>query len=143
MVALTHLIAAAEGAPEACRATAADMRRVVIDDGWARSLLACEAANPQEILGMVLYYPSYSSFAGVRGYFVENIAVVEAARGRGVATALFSALSEAARAEGVAKIEWVCERENSARRFYESRLGAVPEEQYMLYAYPIEREAAR
>lgn len=137
MVALSCVIAAAEGTPDACHATPEGMRQIVIEEGWGRALVACEPADPNRVLGMILYYPAYSSFAGERGYFIENIAVSEDAQGRGVATALFDAMIEAGRAEGVAKVEWACDRANPARRFYEHRLKAQPLEKYMLYAYPI------
>ncbi|MBD3689380.1 GNAT family N-acetyltransferase [Nanchangia anserum] len=135
MVELTHVIARAEGRPEACTATTEGLRSVVIDDGWAQALVACEPTDPDTIIGMIIYYRSYASYAGKRGYFVENVAVAESAQGRGVASAMFDALVRQAKAEGVGKLEWACDRANSARRFYEDRLKAEPNEHYMIYSY--------
>lgn len=142
IVALTRVIAAAEGVPGACRANPADVRTVVLEESRARGLVACSGGPDGPVVGSLLFYPSYPSFSGRRGFFIENLAVDPTMQGRGIATALFEALLDVARAEGVGKLEWACERSNAAREFYEHRLGALPEEQYMLFAYEIDQAAA-
>ena len=135
LVALTRQIAQAEGCPESCTVTAENLREVVLEDGWAEGLVAVEPDDDTQILGAILYYRSYPSYAGVRGFFLENVAVVPEARGRGVATALFVALAQEAEALGVTKYEWGCHRDNVvAQQFYENRVRAWREDQYMLYS---------
>lgn len=143
MAALTHAIAKAEGHPEACRVSAADMARIVLEEGRARCLVA-DAGAERGIVGMVLYYPSFPSYSGKRGFFIENLVVAEDARGGGVARQLMDGLRMEAEREGVGCIEWVCDRDNAvARRFYEDAMGAIPQERYMLYGLDVSAQAGR
>jgi GNAT superfamily N-acetyltransferase len=56
-----------------------------------RALMA-EEGGP---LGVVVYYPSYSTLRGEAGVFVQDLFVVEAARGKGVGRGLLAAVMAA------------------------------------------------
>jgi ribosomal protein S18 acetylase RimI-like enzyme len=62
-----------------------------------RALLA---ERGEETLGMVLFYPDYSTHRGQPGTYVQDIFVTPAARGLGLGRALL------ARAQALAQAEW-------------------------------------
>ncbi len=139
LLGLTKQIAAAEGDVNSCTATAEQFRRVLLEEKRAHVLVAVEPDDDNRLLGMIIFYDSFASFAGERGYFLENLVVDSGARGRGVAPQLMQALKDAAIEAGVKKIEWACDRNNKpARKFYEQGLKQImdvtPEESYMIYS---------
>ncbi len=84
-------------------------------------------------LGTTIYFRNYSTWTGRLGIYLEDFYVRPEARGRGVGTALMTALVDEARAHGYARIDWSVLRWNeSAIRFYES-LGAVPMDGWIGY----------
>lgn len=83
----------------------------------AFSILIAETPT-KEPLGMMLYYPAYSTWKG-RMLYLEDFVVAEAARRRGVGQALWSALLEEVRRGGYALLKWqVVDWNEPARAFY-------------------------
>ena len=90
-------------------------------------LLIAEGDASADPLGMMLFYPAYSTWKG-RMIYLEDFVVTPAARRRGVGRALWSALVDLARARGCALIKWqVLDWNEPARDFYRAA-GAQLEE---------------
>jgi ribosomal protein S18 acetylase RimI-like enzyme len=65
--------------------------------------------------------------------YLEDLYVKPGARGRGLGRALLERLAAVAKTEGCARLEWsVLVNNAEARRFYEG-LGAVAQEDFVLY----------
>lgn len=78
----------------------------------------------KEVVGMILYYYSYSTWKG-KSLYVDDLVVNEAHRGQGVGYLLFDALIKEAVTQNVGKLHWqVLDWNEPAIRFYK-RLGAV------------------
>jgi GNAT superfamily N-acetyltransferase len=94
-----------------------DLRR----DGFenqAYSAFVAELNN--EVAGMALYYPKYSTWKG-RCIYLEDLVVAEHYRGQGIGRALFAALVNEAKAFGAARLEWqVLDWNAPAISFYKS-----------------------
>ena len=79
-----------------------------------------------EAVGFALFYPTYSTFSGKPGLWLEDLFVIPEARGAGVGKALLAGLAGLAAARGCGSVQWeVLDWNAPAIRFYES-LGAEP-----------------
>lgn len=75
-------------------------------------------------VGFALFFPSYSTFLGKPGLYLEDLFVQPAARGKGVGSALLSALARIAVQRHYGRFEWsVLDWNEPALRLYKS-LGA-------------------
>jgi len=113
-------LAAFEKEPDAVKTTAADLLR----DGFGvnpkfEALIAEQGGQP---VGFALFFPTYSTWEGRSGIHLEDLFVVEEARGCGVGRKLMSALAALAVARGCARLELSVLHWNPAREFYH-RLG--------------------
>ena len=81
-----------------------------------------------ELVGYALYHTSYSTEFAARGFYLYDLFVADAARGRGVGRALVAGIARAAKADGRSFVWWCSKAWNvEAQAFYE-RLGAVEED---------------
>lgn len=91
-------------------------------DAVPRALVACDDATG-EVVGMAIWYRTYSTFQGRPGIWLEDLFVRPERRGAGHGKALLQALFD--RADG-GRVEWsVLDWNEPSIRFYES-LGARP-----------------
>jgi GNAT superfamily N-acetyltransferase len=91
-------------------------------DPVARALVAQEGDGDGTVVGFALWFPTFSTFLGRPGIWLEDLYVRPEARRRGHGRALLDALR--ARTDG--RVEWsVLDWNESAQRFYHS-LGAAP-----------------
>ena len=63
------------------------------------------AENDSKIIGMALYFFSYSTWKG-RSMYLDDLIVAEKFRGKGVGKMLFARLIEVAKAEDCGKLHW-------------------------------------
>ena len=99
---------------------------IVTRTTWARFFDAYEpvhalvAADGEDLIGLVhfLYHRSTTMLAPL--CYLQDLFTAEAARGRGVATALIEAVYERAREAGVTRVYWQTQETNlTARRLYD------------------------
>ncbi|MGH2764824.1 MAG: GNAT family N-acetyltransferase [Actinomycetota bacterium] len=73
-----------------------------------------------DLVGFATLYFTWSSFTGTRIAIMNDLYVVEAHRGSGVAASLFDACLEECRARGLTEMTWETAPDNHrAQRFYE------------------------
>lgn len=124
MLALIRELAAFEGLLDRVSVDEARLRR----DGFGpqprfHCLLAVQdgGAGRDEPVGLLLYFPIYSTFAGEAGLYVEDLVVHAGARGRGVGRALLAACAAEAERQGCSRLQLaVLDWNEPARRLYES-----------------------
>lgn len=120
IVALVRELADFEGLRDEVRITEADVLR----DGFGpEPAFGCLIAEVEgEPVGFVLYFPTYSTFSGRAGAYIEDLYVRESLRQLGIGRAL---LAHVARRAAGGRLELAVLDWNPARRFYE-QLGFVP-----------------
>jgi len=94
----------------------------------------CEiACLGSEAIGIMTWYRIYSSFAGVRGIFLEDLYVRPACRGKGFGRALLTHLAKQAVSENARYIDWfVIDWNKPSIDFYEG-LRAEPVKGWLSY----------
>lgn len=96
-------------------------------DGVFAAHVAENAAG--EVVGMVLYYNSFSTWKG-KMLYLEDFVVKDELRGQGVGQQLFQAFKDEAVRRGCVMIKWqVLDWNDPAVRFYEQQ-GATIEKQW-------------
>jgi GNAT superfamily N-acetyltransferase len=102
------------------RATEADLLREGF--GPAPRYEALLAEEDGRALGFALYFHNFSTFEGRSGLHLEDIFVIDSARGRGVGRKLMARLAAIAAERNCARLDLSVLHWNPARRFYD-RLG--------------------
>jgi len=86
-----------------------------------------------QIVGMALWYVTFSTWKGVPGLWLEDLFVRESARGTGLGRALLQTLAAVCVERGYARFEWwVLDWNAPAIGFYAS-LGAVPQDEWTVH----------
>ena len=114
---LIRELAIFEKEPRAVIVTQAQIEK----DGFGdRPLFECfvaEVAN--QVVGMALYYPRYSTWKGPT-FHLEDLIVTEPMKGKGIGTQLYNAFLEHAYNKGVKRVEWaVLDWNLQAIKFYQ------------------------
>jgi len=87
----------------------------------AECILACV---DEKSAGFALFYPTYSTFVGKPGLYLEDLYVSPSFRGRGLGTALLNHVATLANTRGCGRMEWaVLDWNQPAINVYE-RFGA-------------------
>jgi GNAT superfamily N-acetyltransferase len=74
-----------------------------------------------EALGFALFFGNYSTFLTSPGVYLEDLFVIESARGRGIGRALLGEVARIAHERGAGRLEWaVLDWNAKAIAFYES-----------------------
>jgi GNAT superfamily N-acetyltransferase len=96
------------------------------------------------VAGYALFHPSWSTEVGERGFYLYDLYVREAARGRGVGRALLAAVAARARAEGRTFLWWSSKDWNREAQAFYAGLGAIEEtaKAHAIFGEPFERLAA-
>ncbi len=125
---LIHELAAYEREPDAVEAT----EELLHDALFGQSAVAsCHVAEQDgEVVGFALWYPTFSTWTGRRGLWLEDLFVRPAARRDGVGSALLGTLAQVCVDRGWSRFEWwVLNWNTDAHGFYRS-LGADPESEW-------------
>ncbi len=125
------------------RATADDFRRHLFGPRPYAEAVVAEVEG--QAVGFALYFPTFSTFRGQPGLYLEDIFVRPEQRGRGIGKALLATLARLALDRGLGRLEWAVLHWNTpAIGFYQS-LGARPMQEWQVYRIddlPLARLAA-
>ncbi len=109
-------------------ATEADFRERMF--GPRPSAYAVLAEVDGTVVGIALYYYTFSTFTGRCDLFLEDLFVIQTYRGHGIGLALFRHLAGIARAEKCRRIEWRVLNWNQPSIDFYRRIGAKPLEDW-------------
>jgi GNAT superfamily N-acetyltransferase len=105
-------------------ADAAALRRHLFGERPAAEVLIAEVSDAPA--GFALYFPTFSTFVGKPGLYLEDLFIRPAYRGRGIGRAVLIHLSRLAVERGCGRLEWsVLDWNERAIGFYRE-LGARP-----------------
>jgi len=128
------LLLAASAEAQGCRDSLCVNAEALLRDGFVSRprfhLLVAESSTG--IVGLALYFFTYSTWTSVNGLYLEDLYVDPGSRRQGIARALMAELAGIAVNAGCRRFQWVVLRSNGpALRFYES-LGAEGAHDWLL-----------
>ncbi len=139
---LIRQLAAFERAPDAVRSSEAQLAQALFPAGGAPLVHCFVAERGGAIVGMALWFVSYSTWEGKHGIFLEDLFVAPAARGAGIGRALLASLAAEAERRGFRRVEWsVLDWNTPARDFY-GAMGAAALTEWVPYRISGEALAA-
>ena len=131
VLALIRELAEYERMADEVTATEADVRQALF--GPAPSVEAVIAEVEDRPVGFALFFHNFSTFAGKRGLYLEDLYVRPEHRGRGIGRGLLRHLARLARERGCHRFEWsVLDWNALAIRSYR-RAGAVAMDDWTVY----------
>ena len=114
------------------KSSVADLRRALFAPQPALEGIVAEVAS--EYAGMSLFFPSYSTWLGRTGVYVQDIYVEPRFRGQGIGDRLLQHVAAMTRAKGGTYMRLAVDTKNvAAMRFY-TRLGLVHSDTEQIHA---------
>ena len=101
---MVHELATYERAPESCVVTSEQLHAALF--GEAPAVFAHVAELNGDVVGMAVWFLTFSTWEGAHGIWLEDFFVREAARGDGAGKALMRELARICRARGYARMDW-------------------------------------
>jgi GNAT superfamily N-acetyltransferase len=142
---LVRELAVYEREPDAVHAVPEDFHRALF---CPEPLVHCHVAEVRhaggtwEVVGMALWYVTFSTWRGRHGIWLEDLFVRPGHRGAGLGRALLEALAAECTLRGYARLEWwVLDWNAPAHAFYRS-IGAAPQDEWTVWRMDGERLAA-
>jgi ribosomal protein S18 acetylase RimI-like enzyme len=131
LVQLIHDLAEFERSPGSVEVDSAQLGAALFADSPA--VFAHVADEGGQVVGMAIWFLTFSTWTGRHGIYLEDLYVKPEARQSGVGRALVTALATLADAAGYRRIDWsVLTWNDTALRFYRS-LGARPMDEWVGY----------
>ena len=133
IVELVHALAAYEHEPDAVEATAADFVAALFPPSAPPTTFAHVAEVDGEVVGMALWFVSFSTWTGRNGIWLEDLFVRPEHRGAGLGRELLATLAQECVARGWRRLEWsVLDWNEPSIGFYRS-LGATAQDEWTTY----------
>jgi len=131
LIELIHGLARYERSPESVKISAQQLHEALF--GEAATVHAHVAEEDGRVVGMAIWFLTFSTWTGHHGIYLEDLYVREDVRGRGVGRALLTELAAVAVRSGYSRIDWsVLTWNEPALAFYLS-LGARPQDEWIGY----------
>jgi GNAT superfamily N-acetyltransferase len=111
------------------RATPDDFREHLFGPAPVAQAALAESGN--QAVGFALWFPTFSTFRGQPGLYVEDLYVRPEHRGRGIGKALLAAVAAQALERGCGRVEWSVLKWNTAAIGFYRSLGAQLLDEYM------------
>jgi GNAT superfamily N-acetyltransferase len=128
---LIRALARYEREPDTVETSEDDLRQALFDPEPKVFALVAETAG--RLVGMAIYFVSFSTWTGRHGLYLEDLFVEPAYRSAGVGRALMSALAARALGLGYKRLEWaVLDWNEPAISFYRG-LGAAAMDEWTTY----------
>jgi GNAT superfamily N-acetyltransferase len=123
---LVRALAEYEKEPDAATATPAQFEAALFPQQGDPTAYALVAQNDDGIVGMALWFRSFSTWTGEAGIWLEDLFVQPDQRGSGIGQALLGTLAELCVDNGWTRLEWaVLDWNTPSIEFYRAR-GARP-----------------
>jgi GNAT superfamily N-acetyltransferase len=130
---LVHELAAYEREPDAVEATRADLVAALFPPSATPTAFAHVAERDGEVVGMAIWFVSFSTWTGRNGIWLEDLFVRPEHRGSGLGRDLLAALAQVCVERGWRRLEWwVLDWNEPSIGFYRG-LGATAEDDWTTY----------
>lgn len=128
---LVRELARYEREPDAVRTTPEMLRQALFGD--APSVFAHVAERDGELVGLALWFLTFSTWEGVHGIWLEDLYVRPTERRRGTGAALVRTLAALCTERGYARLEWCVLNWNAPSIAFYEGLGARPQSDWTTY----------
>lgn len=133
ILALIHALAEYEREPDAVEATQGDLVAALFPPGATPTAFAHVAEVDGAVVGMAVWFVSFSTWTGRNGIWLEDLFVRPEHRGSGLGRDLLIALARVCVERGWRRLEWwVLDWNEPSIGFYRS-LGATAEDDWTTY----------
>ena len=125
---LIHALAVYEREPDAVENTVEAITETFF--GAAPKAFAHIVEREGEIVGIAIWFLTYSTWTGRHGIWLEDLIVDEAQRGRGYGKALIASLAGVCVERGYSRLEWTVLDWNAPSIAFYRSIGAAPMEEW-------------
>ena len=130
---LVHDLATYEKEPDAVEATKDHFTAALFPESGSPTTFAHVAEVDGEVVGMAVWYLTFSTWTGVNGIWLEDLFVEPEHRGSGIGRALLATLARTCVERGYRRLEWwVLDWNEPSIGFYRG-LGAVPQDEWTVF----------
>jgi GNAT superfamily N-acetyltransferase len=130
---LVRDLATYEKEPDAVRATEEHFHAALFPREGTPATFAHVAEVNGEVVGMAVWYLTFSTWTGVNGIWLEDLFVEPEHRGAGLGRELLATLAQTCVERGYQRLEWwVLDWNEPSIGFYRS-LGAVPQDEWTVF----------
>jgi GNAT superfamily N-acetyltransferase len=130
---LVHELAIYEKEPDAVKATEADFRESLFPKGHPPTAFAHVAVVDGDVVGMAIWFVTFSTWLGRSGIWLEDLFVSPEHRGSGLGKGLLATLAAVCAQRGYGRLEWwVLKWNTPSIGFYDS-IGGQPMDEWLTY----------
>jgi len=130
---LVHELAVYEKAPDAVKATEAHFREALFPQDHAPTAFAHVAVVNGTVVGMAIWYITFSTWLGGGGIWLEDLFVSPEHRGSGLGKGLLATLAAVCAERGYRRLDWwVLKWNTPSIGFYDS-IGGQPMDEWLTY----------
>jgi ribosomal protein S18 acetylase RimI-like enzyme len=126
VIALVREFAAFENLSDFCEVTEESLSAAMFGDSAVTQGLI--ALDGEQAIGYAIFYPNFASFRGQRGFYLEDIYINNAYRGKGVGEAMIREIARLASARGFERIDFLVLDWNTPAVMFYQKLGALRDE---------------
>jgi GNAT superfamily N-acetyltransferase len=130
---LVHELAVYEKEPDAVEATEADFRSSLFPQDRAPTAFAHVAVVDGTVVGMAIWYVTFSTWLGRSGIWLEDLYVSREHRGSGLGKAMLATLAAVCAERGYGRLEWWVLRWNTPSIGFYDSIGGQPMDEWLTY----------
>lgn len=130
---LVHALAEYEKEPDAVEATQDDFAAVMFPADGRPNTYGFVAEVDGEIIGIAIWFYTFSTWTGKNGIWLEDLFVNPAHRGVGAGKALLGRLAQHCRDRGLTRLEWCVLKWNEPSIGFYRSLGAKAQDEWETY----------
>ena len=130
---LVHELAVYEREPDAVEATEADFRAALFPHDRPPTAFAHVALVDDQIVGMAIWYVTFSTWLGRGGIWLEDLFVSPDHRGSGLGKAMLATLAGVCAERGYGRLEWWVLRWNTPSIGFYDSIGGQPMDDWLTY----------
>jgi GNAT superfamily N-acetyltransferase len=133
ILALVHELAVYEREPHAVEATEADFRSSLFPQDRGPTAFAHVAVVDGTVVGMAIWYVTFSTWLGRSGIWLEDLFVSPEHRGSGLGKAMLATLAAVCAERGYGRLEWWVLRWNTPSIGFYDSIGGQPMGEWLTY----------
>jgi GNAT superfamily N-acetyltransferase len=130
---LVHELAVYEKEPDAAQATEADFRAALFPPDSVPTAFAHVAVVDGTVVGMAIWYVTFSTWLGRGGIWLEDLFVSPVHRGSGLGKAMLATLAAVCADRGYGRLEWWVLKWNAPSIGFYDSIGGQPMDEWLTY----------